>query len=99
MTKGWFVGDFSPTALPTQACEVAVKRYSQGDRESAHFHKIASEVTLVLSGNVRMIGRNWGPGDIVVIEPGVSTDFESLTDSVTVVVKVPGALGDKYSSE
>jgi quercetin dioxygenase-like cupin family protein len=96
MVKGWFVGGFQPTALATQACEVAVKRYRAGDREAAHFHKVASEVTLVLSGRVRMAGREWGEGDIVVLAPGEVTDFEALTDAVNVVVKTPGALDDKY---
>lgn len=96
MVKGWFVGDFSPTAHQTQACEVAVKHYSAGDHESAHYHKVATEITLVISGHVRMAGREWGPGDIVVLSPGEVTDFEALTDTINVVVKTPGALDDKF---
>jgi quercetin dioxygenase-like cupin family protein len=96
MEKGWFVGAFSPTALSTNACEVAVKTYRAGDREAAHFHKIATETTLILSGRVRMAGREWGTGDIIVLEAGEITDFEALTDTVNVVVKVPGASNDKY---
>ncbi len=96
MVKGWFVGAFSPTALQTDACEVAVKHYRAGDREDVHHHRIATEVTVVVSGKVRMCGRVWTAGDIVVIEPGEATDFEALTDAVNVVVKLPGALGDKY---
>lgn len=96
MLKGWFVGAFAPTALATESCEVAVKRYRAGEREDAHFHKIATEVTLVLSGVVRMAGKEWGAGDIIVLSPGEITDFEALTDAVNVVVKIPGASSDKY---
>lgn len=96
MTKGWFVGAFAPTAHATDACEVAVKRYRAGDHEAAHLHKVATEITLVLEGRVRMAGREWGPGDIVVLDPGEATDFLALTDSLNVVVKTPGALNDKY---
>jgi quercetin dioxygenase-like cupin family protein len=96
MFRGWFVGAFTPTALHTEACEVAVKTYKQGDTESAHFHKIATETTLILSGRVRMMQKEWGPGDIIVLEPGDTTDFEALTDTVSVVVKTPGAINDKY---
>jgi anti-sigma factor ChrR (cupin superfamily) len=96
MIKGWFVGGFSPSAHKTDACEVAVKRYSQGDFEPSHYHKIATEITLVLTGKVRMNGREWGEGDIIVINPGDATDFEALSDVVNVVVKVPGAADDKY---
>lgn len=98
MVKGWFVGAFSPTALSTHSCEVAVKRYSAGDKESAHYHKVATEVTLILSGRVRMLGKEWGEGDIIVIEPGDVTDFEAITDAVNVVVKTPGVLDDKFLS-
>lgn len=96
MVKGWFVGGFAPAALSTAACEVAVKHYAAGAVEPAHFHKVATEVTLVLSGRVRMAGREWGPGDIVVLEPGEVSAFEALSDAVNVVVKVPGAPDDKY---
>jgi quercetin dioxygenase-like cupin family protein len=99
MTKGWFVGGFTPTAFSTTACEVAVKRYNAGDKESAHFHKEAMEITLILSGRVRMFGKEWGEGDIIVVEPNDATDFEALTDAVNVVVKTPGALNDKYLVE
>ena len=98
MVKGWFVGGFSPTAHHTEACEVAVKTYRAGEREAAHYHRVATEITLVLSGSVRMAGREWKAGDIVVLEPGETTDFEALTDAVNVVVKTPGALNDKYEA-
>jgi quercetin dioxygenase-like cupin family protein len=96
MTKGWFVGSFIPTAHQTQACEVAVKNYKAGDREEVHYHKIATEITLILSGSVRMVGKVWSTGDIIVLKPGEQTDFEALTDTISVVVKTPGAINDKY---
>ena len=36
MVKGWFVGNFEPTLLNTEACEVAVKSYKAGDSEEMH---------------------------------------------------------------
>lgn len=98
MTKGWFIGDFSPTLHATREVEVAVKHYRAGDAEASHYHKIAREFTTIVSGTVRMNGREFGPGDIVVIEPGESADFRALTDAVTTVVKIPGAPNDKYSA-
>lgn len=96
MFKGWFVGGFSPTAFATEGCEVAVKYYSAGDYEGLHHHKIATEITLVLSGKVRMVGKTWVEGDIIVLDPGTATDFKALTDAINVVVKVPGVLDDKH---
>lgn len=96
MTKGWFVGNFEPSVLQTEAAEVAVKTYDAGTVEKRHMHKIAPEVTLILHGRVRMSESTYEAGDIVLIEPGEATDFEALTDVTTVVVKVPSVVGDKY---
>jgi len=99
MTKGWFVGDFSPTVIQTQDVEVGVKQYRKGDFEPRHHHKRAAEITVIISGKVRMNNCFYRSGDILVIEPGESTDFEVLEDTTTVVVKYPGAQNDKYMGE
>jgi quercetin dioxygenase-like cupin family protein len=99
MTKGWFVGDFAPTLIQTQEVEVGVKQYKKGDYEARHHHKIATEITVIVSGKVRMNKQLYGAGDILVIEPGESTDFEVLEDVTTVVVKYPGAQNDKYMGD
>lgn len=96
MTKGWFVGDFTPSVLKTDAAEVAVKSYAAGTVESRHLHRIATEVTLIISGRARMNEILLGAGDIALIEPGEAADFEALTDVTTVVVKTPSVMGDKY---
>lgn len=99
MTKGWFVGNFEPSLYQTNDCEVAVKRYQKGEKEEAHFHKIATEITVVVSGRVKMFDQEFAAGDIITVEPGESTSFEALEDSVNVVVKLPGANNDKYIVE
>ena len=96
MKGGWFMGAFNPTALSTGAAEVAVKRYKAGDQEAWHVHRIATEVTVIVSGSVTMNGTQLVSGDIVVIEPGEGTDFQVLEDTITVVAKVPSMPGDKY---
>lgn len=97
MTKGWFIGNFEPSLLKTNAVEVALKKYKKGDYEKAHYHKIATEFTVIVSGRVRMNGKEYIEGDIIVIEPNDSTDFEALEDNtINVVVKIPGANNDKY---
>lgn len=97
MKGGWFVGDFTPTVFQSEECEVACKRYRAGDAEARHVHKVATELTLIVSGRVRMNGVEFTADTIVVLEPGVSSNFEVLEDTVTVVVKVPSVRGDKYS--
>ena len=96
MKGGWFIGNFEPSLFKTNDCEVAVKSYKKGDRESEHFHKIATEYTVIICGKVKMFGNIYSEGDIVVVEPGESTDFEALEDTINVVVKIPGVNNDKY---
>jgi hypothetical protein len=96
MVKGWFVGDFQPSAVQTAACEVSVKRYSAGSKEDAHVHKVAIELTLIVTGRVKVNGVEFGEGDIIVMSPGEAGDFEALTETTTTVVKLPSVKGDKY---
>ena len=98
MTKGWFIGDFEPTILRTSMFEVAVKYYRAGDREEAHLHKIATEVTAVVTGAVKMGNRLLKAGDIALVHPGEAVKFEAVTDASTAVVKVPSVKEDKYKS-
>lgn len=99
MTKGWFIGNFEPSLYKTNDVEVAVKKYKKGDYESKHFHKIATEFTVVLSGKVRMFKQEFEKDSIIKIEPNEATSFECLEDTITVVVKIPGANDDKYISK
>lgn len=94
--KGWFVGNFEPSLIKTNDVEVAVKKYVAGDYENSHYHKIATEITLIVSGEVEMNSVKYKADDIIVIEPNEKTDFKCLTDVVTVVVKYPGASNDKF---
>tara|TARA_B100000941_G_C28473164_1_gene537614 strand:+ start:966 stop:1289 length:324 start_codon:yes stop_codon:yes gene_type:complete len=96
MVGGWFIGNFDPSLLKTEDVEVAVKDYKIGSYEDSHFHKIAKEITVIVKGKVLMNGVEYKQGDIIVIEPGESTDFEVLEETITTVVKIPGATNDKY---
>jgi hypothetical protein len=97
MTKGWFIGNFEPTLYNTDDVEVAVKVYVEGDYEPSHFHKVATEFTVIIDGKVEMNGNVYESGQIIKILPNESSDFKALTNVKTVVVKIPGALNDKYS--
>ena len=99
MVNGWFVGDFEPTLYRTQAVKMTVKRYAANDRETRHHHKIATEITAVVSGRARMNERDLRPGEIVTLAPGQSSNFTALSEVTLVVVKLPGAPDDKYVDE
>jgi len=96
MVGGWMVGDFEPTCIRTEACEVACKAYAANTGEAAHVHRVATELTLIASGRVTMNGRTYVAGDIIILEPGEHTDFFAHEPTLTVVVKMPSVRGDKY---
>ena len=96
MTRGWFVGDFEPAAHRTGDVEVAVKHFAAGEAEERHVHRVATEITAVVSGTVRMDRRDLGAGDVLTVEPGEPSDFLALTDATVVAVKLPGVPGDKF---
>ena len=97
MINGWFIGDFSPAAYSTRFFEVALKKYKAGDFELDHYHRVATEITLIVSGSVEMLGSEWGEGDIILLNPGEATSFRAITDTVSVVVKFPSIQNDKYT--
>ena len=99
MVRGWFVGDFEPTVHRSSEVEVAIKSYTAGETEGRHVHKVATELTAVVSGRVRMDGTDLHAGDIVEVAPGQPSDFLALTDAVVVAVKLPAVAGDKYLVE
>ena len=96
MVGGWMVGDFEPTCIRSEACEVACKMYAANTGETSHVHRVATELTLIASGRATMNGRTYVAGDIIVLEPGEPTDFFTHEPTVTVVVKMPSVRGDKY---
>jgi quercetin dioxygenase-like cupin family protein len=96
MFKGWVVGNFEPSLFKTDEFEVAVKNYKAGDYEEKHYHKVATEWTIISKGRVLMNGVEYSEGDVITIEPNEATDFRVLEDTTTTVIKIPCVKGDKY---
>ena len=97
MVRGWLIGDFDPSVMRTRDFEFGVKSFKAGDYEPWHYHKIATEITVILDGKVSMNCIQYISGDVIVLDPSEGTDFRALTDVTTVVVKIPGANDDKYT--
>ncbi len=99
MTKGWFVGNFNPSVLKTNDFESAIKCYKKGDFEKRHHHKIATEITVVIAGKIKMNETQYEKNDIVIVKANESVEFQCIEDAITVVIKYPGANNDKYKEE
>lgn len=97
MIKGWFIGNFEPSVIKTKEFEVGIKCYKKGDYEEKHYHKIATEITVIVKGIVRMNNNIYKEGDIVALEPNEASDFMALSDCITAVVKTPSVNQDKYT--
>ena len=96
MFRGWVVGNFDPSLWKTDDVEVAVKEYEAGDYEEKHYHKIATEITIIGKGKVQMNGVEYNSGDIITIVPDEATDFLVIDDTITTVIKFPCVKDDKY---
>ncbi len=97
-TKGWIMGAFSPSLFKTNDFEVAIKRYTKGEIEPAHYHKVATEYTIIVEGVVKMNDTIYKKDDIIEVAQSETIRFECLEDAITVVVKTPCVKGDKYLS-
>lgn len=93
--KGWIVGDFKPSLHKNSEFEVAVKFFKQGEIETSHKQLIATEITVVIEGEIRLGGSTFKRGDIISIPPNEVAAFESLTDSSLVCIKFPSLPNDK----
>jgi len=95
-TRGWILGAFLPSLFINNKFEVGIQRYKAEDIEARHIHKVAVEISVIVSGEVEMDGIRYKEDDIIYLEPGDSTDFKAITDAIITVVKIPSVIGDKY---
>ena len=93
--KGWIVGNFSPSLFLNSEFEVGVKFFKKGDTELAHKQIIATEITVIIEGKIRLGSSEYNRGDVILIPPNEVADFESLTDSSLVCIKYPSIPNDK----
>ena len=96
MWRGWFIGDFEPTALKTKDFEVGLLTHKKGEFWRAHYHKIATEINVLVSGSMTISGKDIFPGDIFVLEPHEIAEPLFHEDCVIVCIKTPSIPGDKY---
>jgi len=92
---GWFIGDFDPAMFRNQHLEVGVKFFKAGDTEPSHKQILATEITVVNEGQIRVGRLLLQAGEIVVIYPGEYADFEALTNGSLTCVKFPSIPSDK----
>ena len=93
--RGWLIGDFNPALIHSKDIEIGVKEFLKGESEPMHVHKSTKEYTIVLSGEIKMLGKIFRTGEICFVDAGVPSSFESLLDSQLLVIKSPSNPSDK----
>lgn len=95
MYRGWYVGDFEPTAYRTKDFEVSVMQHKKDEVWEAHYHERSDEINYLLEGRMTINGELLEAPVIFVIEKNEVADPRFLTDCKLVVIKTPSAPGDK----
>jgi quercetin dioxygenase-like cupin family protein len=97
-TKGWFVGNFDPSLLKANF-EVGLHQHKAGEFHQDHFHKLGTEINVMVEGRILINGKTFGPGDIFVFEPYEVSQVRYLTDVKLIVVRDISDPNDKYEIE
>lgn len=96
-TRGWFVGNFEPSCFNTKNFEVGLLNHKKGEYWPSHTHKVATEINLLIEGEMTIQNRKLLSGDVFILEPNEIADPIFLTDCKLVVIKTPSLPNDKYN--
>ena len=94
--RGWFIGDFPEAVVRTKDFEVCYQTNSQEIQQADHYHKIITEIQLVVRGCLVVNGEEFHAGEICVLEPGEEYRSYYLEPTDVVAVKFPSVPDDKY---
>lgn len=93
--RGWFIGDFAGAVYKTKDFEITYQKNNRSQTPS-HIHKIAQEITLIISGRQICNGEIFEAGDICILEPGDISQIEYLEETEVITIKVPSIPSDKH---
>jgi hypothetical protein len=95
MIGGWFVGNFEPSAFVTDKFEICYKFHKLGEFWDEHYHRVATEINLLVRGKMLINNEEINAGEIFIIEPLHKVKPHFLTDCELVVIKTPSVQNDK----
>ena len=96
MINGWFIGDFEPSVFKNPFFEVAHHQHKAGYVTPKHTHKIAQELTYIVSGRLLVDDNELKDGQMFLYEPNDVANVKVLEDANLIVVKWPSVPTDKY---
>jgi hypothetical protein len=92
---GWLIGNFNPSIQRSTELEIGVKFFKAGDTEPSHMQRVATEITILGAGHVRIGSEFLNPGDVLIIPPLEFADFEAFEGGVLTCIKFPSLPNDK----
>jgi quercetin dioxygenase-like cupin family protein len=95
--RGWFIGNFEPACYKTKSFEVGLLTHKKGEFWAPHIHKIATEINLLVEGEMIMNDKEIQKGDIFIIDPNETATPIFITDCKILVIKTPSLPEDKYN--
>lgn len=108
-TRGYFIGHFMAEEgfpnLMSQEVECAIIEVPIEDLSKPHFHRVMTEITIVLSGRLTLIFGEKdqvevGEGEFFIVKPGtVLQNPVNEPGTKVLVIKYPSVPGDKYYVE
>jgi len=99
MKKGWFIGNFHPTAFKTKDFEVSYKIHKKNEKWPVHYHKKSLEINLIIKGKMKIRNKILKKNDIFILNKKESADPKFIVETHIICVKVPASLDDKYCSK
>ena len=96
MHRGWVIGDFEPSLLRTKDFEVGILKHYKNEKWPTHYHKIATEYNILISGSMHLCGVELVAGDTFILEPFEIAEPTFHEDCVIICIKVPSDTKDKY---
>ena len=95
MFRGWYIGDFEPSAYKTKDFEAGYLLHKKGEQWDVHYHKYMTEVNFLVKGKMILNDIELNEGDIFIIDKYEIACPIFLKDCYIFVLKIPSVPGDK----
>ncbi len=95
-TKGWILGDFSPSFFRNPFFELGHHCHKAGEPTTPHVHKVTTELNYIVRGELIASGKTLKAGDMWTYEANEVSDVTFLTDVELIVIRWPSIPSDKY---
>ena len=95
-TRGWLIGNFIPSIEKNMDYEVGYLRHTKNSFWSYHYHKVATEINILVKGKMIINNITYEQNDIFIINKNVISCPIFLDDCEIICIKNPSIPGDKY---